>query len=629
MMSEVGNPGCVILLLDESASMAGAMGDLVSGGEKSTKSTVERVATALNALLKQLARGPNFDIALVGYQSDAKGTVDVGPRWGGALAGRDFVEVAELAAHPLRVETRTRKIPSPSGFGVEREETVEFPVWYAPTLGVKAPQVAAFKYCHELICRWAATAGPNPGVPLVLHISGGGSSDGNPHAAVTKFMELATPAGPVLLLQAHVAGNAEVVTAAYPCSHVYLTMGSARDLFRRCSLLPPHLVSALKQASVNVNPNARGLIYNAKISDLIRCFGLVAAHTKGWPAKTAPVPVIPAVEAPATPVADIVPPVVDIPPPLLAAAPLVADDAPPVADVVSPIPAELSLPADALAIEAVLSEEPPAVEPAAPVCEKTALIALLLNRSVEDPYGENVNNAFTKLQDQANDVLKQIAGIKDVAIDVALVSYGQDPLGEIEVRSGFDGPLAGQVLVRQSDLLAGALRVEEYEEEVSNGIGGLIALTRKKPIFCELEPTVPASPAPAATALAQILGDWCCAHRNACLAPIVVHFTRGCCNPEQSGEAAAQLLGLGTNAGPVTLYHLAITETPHKSLAYPDSDAEIATPELRKLWELSSPLLGQARLAETRPSLGSGARGMVINGKFDLLLDEVKQRLTN
>lgn len=69
------------------------------------------------------------------------------------------------------------------------------------------------------------------------------------------------------------------------------------------------------------------------------------------------------------------------------------------------------------------------------------------------------------------------------------------------------------------------------------------------------------------------------------------------------------------------LYHLAVTPSPHRSLAYPGRPDGIEDPVLLKLWELSSPLLGAGTLAAERPAVTPDARGIVINGKFDLLLD--------
>lgn len=585
-MNTVGSPGCVILLLDESAGMGAVMGEVVSDGKASTKSNAERVATAVNALLKQLSDGPPFDVALIGYQADAAGQVNVGSRWGGALAGREFVPTSELAAAPLRVETRTRKIPAAGGFGVAREEQVPFPVWYAPTLGSKAPQIAAFDYCRKLLEKWQTEAGPSPGLPLVVHISSSSSGDGNPQVAVAKLLELATPSGAPLLLQAHLAAHASVVSSLYPSNYVYLTLGSARDLFRRASVLPPHLVEALKDAKVPVNPGARGLIYNAKISDLTHMLALVKAHVKGWPSKGG---------APAAPP----------PAPRAPAAPGEPAAAPPTA-----------------AAAAGTSETPPATQG-----ERAALVVFVLDRSVADPFSGNTQNPCSKLQDQANDLLKQISKAADGELDAAIVSYGLDGGGQVEVRNTFDGPLAGKSIVPQSELAEGAVRIEEFEEQVSNGIGGLVSVNRKKPIYFDVEPTGAAAPAGAFAAAAQIARDWSARHSTARVAPVVLHLTRGAAAPADMEQAAEALKTVQHAAGCVALYHLVATESPHKSLAYPEGDAEIESPELKKLWELSSPLLGRERISAEKPSVTAEARGIVINGKFDLLLNGIKDAL--
>ncbi|HVX09788.1 MAG TPA: hypothetical protein VHC22_01170 [Pirellulales bacterium] len=576
-MSDIQSPGCVVLLVDESSGMGAVMRELTTAGTPSPRPNSERVATAVNALLKQLAASPNFDLALVGYQSDAQGQTNVGCRWGGSLVGREFVPTIELAGAPLRTETRVRKIPSGS-FGPPKEETVEFPVWYAPAVGAKAPQIAAYSFCRDLISRWAADAGPNPGTPLVVHISAGASGDGNPQLAISKLMELTTPGGHPLLLQAHLAASAAVVTALYPSNYVYLTIGSARDQFRRASVLPPHLTEALQAAHVTINPGARGLIYNAKIADLIQMLSLIKAHTQHWPSKAgtpAPAPAVP------QPVAE-------------------------------PAPA-------AAATD----------EPAADVSGKTpaVLIALVLDRSLADPFAGSVQNPVGRLQEHANDLLKQISKLPNGNADVAIVSYGLGSAGDVDVRSTFEGPLTGQSIVHHSALADGAIRVEETEEQVSNGIGGLIAVTRKKPIFFDLEPTAAAPPVTAFERVAELAAGWCRENRSACLSPIVLHLTRGQLDPNDVDWMKGALDKVDSAVGPVTLYHLIVTEEPHKSLAYPGTDEEIKEESLKKLWEVSSLLLDRERLAADKRPVTADSRGLVVNGKFDLLLDAVKQAL--
>jgi hypothetical protein len=582
------SPGCVILLLDESAGMSAAMGEVVSDGKASTKPNADRVATAVNALLNQLAAGADFDLALVGYRADGAGAVDVGSRFGGSLAGREFVPTRELRGAALRVESRTRKTPAAGGLGlgVAREESVEFPVWYEPQLGAKAPQIAAFEHCRGLLQRWAAEAGANPGVPLVVHVSSGASGDGNPQVAVGKLMELSTPAGPPLLLQAHLAASAAAATALYPSNYVYLTLGSARDLFRRASLLPPHLIEALRDTKTAVNAGARGLIYNAKISDVIRLFGLVKAHTRDWPSKGGAT-LDDALSAGAAALA----------PPRAASSPLSG--------------AEATIPLSA----------PPHDG------ERAALVVLVLDRSAADPFSGAMQMPFFKLQDQANDVLKQISKLGDLAVDAAIVSYGLGAAGEPEIRTTFDGPLAGQAVVRCGALAEGAIRVEQFDEQVSNGVGGLVTIARKKPIYFDLEPTTGDPPQAAFAAAARIAADWCSQHPSARLAPVVLHLTRGYFDPAEIEQAAAALAAVRTSAGPVTLYHWVAAETPHKSLIYPAADSEIEDPALRKLWETSSPLLARERLSQEKPAVSADAKGLVINGKFDALLEGIKDAL--
>ena len=572
-MNDIESPGCVVLLIDESSGMGAVMRELTTEGKASTRPNIERVATAINALVKQLTAGPSFDLALVGYQSDQQGQLNVGCRWGGALTGREFVPTDELMAAPLRMESRVRKIPTPGGFGPPREETVEFPVWYAPTAGAKAPQIAAYSFCRDLVARWSAEAGPNPGTPLVVHVSSGASGDGNPQLAISKLMELTTPGGNPLVLQAHLAASAAVVTSLYPSNYVYLTLGSARDQFRRASVLPPHMTEALAAAHVTVNPGARGLIYNAKVADLIQMLSLVKAHTQHWLPKGGIFAVEPATTA-----------------------------------------------VEASTANAVAGA-------AASDREQTALVVLVLDRSVADPFATSVQNPVGRLQEHANDLLKQISKIPGGTVDVAIVSYGLGASGEVDVRSTFEGPLAGQTIVHHTDLAAGAIRIEESEEQVSNGIGGLISVTRKKPIYFDLEPTAAAPPVTAFERVAELAGEWCRQHGSACLPPVILHLTRGHIEPGDVDWAKEALERVDTAAGPVTLYHLIATEEPHKSLAYPASDEEVATPSLKKLWEATSPLLNAEQLAADKRPVTAASRGMVVNGKFDLLLEAIKREI--
>jgi len=147
-----------------------------------------------------------------------------------------------------------------------------------------------------------------------------------------------------------------------------------------------------------------------------------------------------------------------------------------------------------------------------------------------------------------------------------------------------------------------------------------VEVRRRRPIFLDAEPTTAGAAAlrTGVEAAAAVVAEWRGQHPDAPAAPIVLHLTRSRWEPEAVHQALAPLEALA-EAGPgVLLYHLVATESPHRSLAYPDSPEGIERPELAKLWEKSSPLAGAERLAATKRGVTPGSRGIVVNGKFDL-----------
>jgi hypothetical protein len=552
-----GASGCVVFLVDESTAMEAR----VASG---TKSKAESVATALNSLLGQLTGGPVIDLAIVGYRTDAQGGQEIGSRWGGSLAGRRFVASAELADAPLEVQTRVRKVPGAGGVGVAREETVPFPVWYVPSLGGAASRSAAFDHCAELLSEWITSAGTGARPPMVVSFVGEPSSEESPQGLGGALGQVQAPGGPPLVIHAHLGSSDRIPATLYPSHDAHLAPGPIRSLFEACGVLPGEFCGALRQLQVRVNANARGLIYNARMGDLIRLLSLVKTYARSQP------------------------------------------------------------PAAAAASEGSTVTDAPTPTIVTGGAKQRALIVLLLDRSVEDPEADAAKSVWPRLQEHANELLGQIAKRGQDRIDCALVSYGSDPAGQAAVAKEFAGPLAGRDVVADTDLAGGALRVDEMTEQVSNGIGGLVSVTRKRPVFVDLAPTSAAPPAPAFAAVKELLARWRSDHAESQVAPIVVHLTRGRFTPDQTAEA----VGLLGERDQFSLYHLVVTETPHAALAYPADATKIEDAGLAKLCELSSPLLESQAPAARKTVVSGESRGIVINGKFDLFWDGIEQALT-
>ena len=676
----------IVLLIDESSAMdtAAAMGG--TGGASSSgpaKTKAESVATAVNALVARLAQAGDCEVALVGYRSTADGQSDVGTRWGGALTGREFVSAAEAAAAPAAIEQRLRRVRNEAG--LTEELPVQFPIWYRPELGEKAPQIAAFEYCRQLLERWSPASG-GQGQPLVLHLWSGAAGDGNPLKAVKSLQEALVHGASPLVMHVHLGTAASTMAALFPANRAYLPAGPQRDLFDRCSPLPSHLVESLKAAGVPASGAARGMVYNAKMVDVTRALGLAATHvqkTLEGAASIAPVVAAPVVKPagagpklgpaiikpppapPRTPAAKplaekpptavsppampkfakppvapaAVPPAAPIAPEPIAPEPitpaffdddlLFADSAPPLAagptssDPSSESPSTGEVNDDVSMADLTSLASPsatPSISPDSPGC-----LVLVLDRSVADPYAADLANVCSKLLTQLGDMTAEVVKAGKGAIEVAVATYG-DSGGDVDIRTTLEGGLAGKTFARDSELLSGAVRVDEYEDQVSDGIGGLIVIPRKRPVLVEVEPTGAARMQPAFQAVAGLLRQWCANHADASLSPVVVHLTRGCAEPDDVQSAAAELASITTLGGaPVTLYHAVTTETRHASVVYPDGDAALETDSLKALWKTASPLLFGDTLAEEKPAIRPGSRGLVVNGKFFLLVDAFKR----
>ena len=215
-----------IVVVDESLAMAAVVGEPNASGTPSHLTTAERVATAVNSLLGQFAAGPACDVAVIGYRADAAGVADVGCRWGGALADRQWIGSVELAGVARR-ESRTRRMPLPGG-GF-KETVVEFSVWYEPVLGVKPAQVEAWRFCKQLLDKRVADASHPLAAVVILHVFAGMSADGSPQQSIAAITTMALPAGPSLDdVAGFEVGMVRLEHAAHRATHHH-----AADLDRR------------------------------------------------------------------------------------------------------------------------------------------------------------------------------------------------------------------------------------------------------------------------------------------------------------------------------------------------------------------------------------------------------------
>jgi hypothetical protein len=256
------NPTCFVFLVDQSSSM------LEPFGNNEEKSKAQGVADVINRLLQNLALKcaksegirDYFHVGVIGYGGR------VAPGFGGPLAGRALVPISEVANNPLRVEPRTRKVDDGAGGLVEQK--FKFPVWFEPTAQGKTPMCGALQLAHQHLTEFLGRY-PNCYPPLVLNITDGAASDGNPELAAAKLHALASSDGNVLVFNAHVSSK-PLRPLEYPDQEAGLPDDYAKSLFRMSSPLPAKLQGAAKAEGFVVTAQSRGFVFNADLVAVIR-----------------------------------------------------------------------------------------------------------------------------------------------------------------------------------------------------------------------------------------------------------------------------------------------------------------------------------------------------------------------
>jgi hypothetical protein len=256
------NPTALIFLLDQSRSMQAPF------GAQPDKTKADGVSDALNRLLQNLilkcARPEGvrdfFHVGLISYGGRVQSA------FGGPLAGQTVAPISQIANNPLRVELRMRKVPDGAGGLVDEE--IKFPVWFEARPAGKTPMCEALRLAREYVQVFLGIQ-PNCYPPLVINITDGQPTDGDPRQAAQELRDLASKDGNVLLFNAHLSDK-QTRPIEFPAGEAGLPDDFARLLFSMSSELPPKLVEAATAAGLVVSPQSRGFVFNADLVAVIR-----------------------------------------------------------------------------------------------------------------------------------------------------------------------------------------------------------------------------------------------------------------------------------------------------------------------------------------------------------------------
>jgi hypothetical protein len=259
------NPGCILFLLDQSASMK----EFFQGDPSVAKK--DKAADVINQLLmalvvrctQNIGEGPRhyFDVGVIGYGPGNRASFC----FGGGLDRRRLVSIPELAANQLKLQLRARKIPDGQGGLVETQ--IRFPIWFEAKAENGTPMSHAFQLATNELSTWTSMH-MDSYPPIVINITDG-EPNSDPAPDARALMRLGTKDGKVLIYNVHLS-KLPNTPIEFPGSPAGLADNYAKRLFEISSELPLKIRQELEMEERPAPPNARGFIFNADAEALIR-----------------------------------------------------------------------------------------------------------------------------------------------------------------------------------------------------------------------------------------------------------------------------------------------------------------------------------------------------------------------
>lgn len=275
------NPTCFVFLIDQSGSMRDPFGNETSG-----KSKAAVVTDAINEILNEL-RTVNtsgnqikrrFYVSVIGYPKHrrsffARQGVDI-----------DLVPIDELDAYADVKEVSLKD----TGIKVQKK------IWLEPRARGDTPMCAALDEARQVVHSFItgkhmeSSVGINGETtetdhmgcfpPIVLNITDGEATDGDPSYAARSLMQTASRDGNVLLFNLHcscVRSN----PISFPDTDLSLPDFYAKQLFYMSSIIPDNMIQQAKEKrNMALKPGARGFVFNSNMSTVVSFLKIGTTH---------------------------------------------------------------------------------------------------------------------------------------------------------------------------------------------------------------------------------------------------------------------------------------------------------------------------------------------------------------
>lgn len=269
-------PTAFVFLLDQSASMQEPFGGAKQRGD-AAPSKARVLADVVNRLLQNLilrcAKEDGvrdyFSVGVIGYGERVQPLIQPATSEGdadsdvasGLAPSLDLVPISHLAERPLRLEERAKTVA-----GAERR--VKVPIWFDPHAKNGTPMCQALDLAAQMLRRWI-DAHPSSYPPLVVNVTDGEATDGDPLRYAQTLRQYGTADGEVLLFNVHLSSSEESAVEL-PDQPTGLPDEHAERLYQMSSRLPFTMRAAAEQEGYSVNLDTRGFLFNADPAALVR-----------------------------------------------------------------------------------------------------------------------------------------------------------------------------------------------------------------------------------------------------------------------------------------------------------------------------------------------------------------------
>ncbi len=262
------NPSCFLFLIDQSTSMEE---DIAAGDGTQQKAT--GVSDTMNRWLQELSikcaksEGVRdyYHVGVIGYGKK------VGPCFDGEFVGQDMVPISQIADNPARLEERSKKVPD--GAGGLMDQNIRFPVWFDPTADGGTPMCRAASEAERILNDWL-TAHPDCYPPIVIHITDGEATDGDPTERIRQLTNMSSSDGNVMLFNIHLSANPNATPISFPDSADDLPDDYSKMLFETASPLSPTMRALAKEHGFSPSESARAFVLNADMVLLVQAIDI-------------------------------------------------------------------------------------------------------------------------------------------------------------------------------------------------------------------------------------------------------------------------------------------------------------------------------------------------------------------